>query len=383
MQWKSHLKATEVASRVFPAYEPKVWREPTGKLCRLSPTPYGSVELLRTEEDTFLVGAERPPRTEASIRSIALPSELVKRWKAVGLQPWKVIGQHCRDVCDAIAALTEVDQAGDEPAPAAADASLLPPPPTRKLIGAGRILLAERLATLTEAHHYPQPVLQLAGPDGIGRRTLAAALGDLGFSLIGELPLGRLALSRAFFTPGEVVNDALLAMGEQMASRDVLLASDAEVLVRLDPSTRGQLLRELSRLPHVILIATGMGRIWTRGVLTFRVGGLEPQEARDWISAEYPEIRFAGAAMDLLLRVASLPRSGEVWPGRIRWLIELSRALVSASIGLRAGDRSPDEESFTGRTLGENHSIVVSPDEITASAALVNASAWKVKKEPR
>ncbi len=181
MRWFPHPEATKIASKVFPAHRPRVRQESTGKLCRLDSTPQGRVEIVRTEEGPFLVAAERPPRTEASIRGISLPPDLVERWNKAGLRPWKAIARDCRDVCEVIPALTEPEPAEERPAAAPADALLLPPPPPRKLVGSGRILLAERLAALTGAHACLRPLPQLVGPSGIGRRTLTAALGPLGF----------------------------------------------------------------------------------------------------------------------------------------------------------------------------------------------------------
>jgi hypothetical protein len=188
--------------------------------------------------------------------------------------------------------------------------------------------------------------------------------------------LSRLLVKRIFTTAFELVIETLLAGGRAMSADDLLVVSDAELLGTFVPAIRRQVLGELGRLPHVVLTARfGPRRPLPHRFVNLEVPGLTLDEARGLVADTYPDLEFAGSALHLLLDGC---RSSEgIIPGRLFYLVELSRALVAPAgpSGDASGARE-DPAAAGGPEQAPAPRRVLAPDEITAAFGLVR-SAWQ------
>ena len=380
MDWVLNRSATKAAKNVFPE-SPQVRVEQHGRQYVIRPTRYGRVALLPLTEG-FLVAAERPPSSaEACLDVFGLDARLRRYLERNSLRPWKLVQQ--RECVEVIRSLAAQDDAGpgEEPAPCFSE-YISPLAHDVALAGESRRRCLENLAALVAAQQPAGPLVQLYGPESIGKRTMAAALAGPGYRLVGELALARLLVRRVFTTAFELVIETFLAGGRAMRPDDLLVVSDAELLNSMPPLTRGQVLQELGRLPHVVLTArSDPRRLAVPQLVTLEVPGLTRDEARSLVADEYPELEFAGAAADLLLDACR--SSAGVVPGRLCYLIELSRALM-ASTACPEHSSSPcqPEVRQEGTEAPPAERIVLAPDEITAAMTLVQ-SAWLEKTTKR
>ncbi|NQT11393.1 MAG: hypothetical protein HQ582_01505, partial [Planctomycetes bacterium] len=236
MLWKTDNQATEVARRAFPEHAPRVLSNGKRQYV-LEPTPYGRVELVGLDRG-FMVAAEEPPGG-ARISPEALPPRLVKHLETHGLHAWKVVQSD--DYSEVIRGLArgEPDEEGELAVP---EREMIPFVTTvdasAELLGETRQERCEQVAGLADSQRFPGPLVQLVGPDGVGKRTMAAAVArQMGWSLLGELPLSRVFVNRVLQTPPETALDTVLTAGASLAPDQLLLVSDAEMLELLGDHT--------------------------------------------------------------------------------------------------------------------------------------------------
>jgi len=364
MLWKTDNQATETAREVFPKHLPRVVSN--GKRQYLvEPTPFGRVELVGMDHG-FVVAAEKPP-AGALIDPDRLPERLVGHLNGNGLRPWKVV--YSDDCSDVIRALV-VAESGRRPAMGEVSIPFVSPiTSSAELLGEARQGRCEQLAGLIASGRFPGPLVELVGPDGVGKRTTAAAVARrMDWSLVGELPLARLLVDRVLQTPLETALDTVLAAAASLGAGDLLVVSDAELLELMGKPTCESVLREFARLPHVLLLARP-GAVGPDHVVTLECPGLDcAEDARALVEAEYPDIFFAGAALELAIRAATVPGVGLI-PGRLLYLVRLAKALRPADVveRLRASELGVDTDRKE-RTEGEE--IVLSPDEISSATTL-------------
>jgi len=369
MSWRPDNRATAIAREVFPNHAPSVLFNGERQYV-LDPTPFGRVELVGFEQG-FVVAAEHPP-PGAMIDPGRLPQRLVGHLDTHGLRPWKVVrSDDCSEVIRALVVA--------EPGPAGASNGVSIPfvspiSSSSELLGEARLRCCEQLAGLVDSQRFPGPLAQLVGPDGVGKRTTAAAIARrMGWSLVGELPLSRLLIERVLQTPLETALDTVSTAARSLRRDDLLVVSDAELLGLLEDQVCESILRELARLPHVILAARP-GAVRTGQVVTLECLGLESvEEVRALLKAEHAEVFFAGAALELAIRAATISGVGVV-PGRLLYLVRLAKALRPADVAdePRASGPGPDTATESRR---ETERIVVAPDEITSAITLA-APAW-------
>jgi hypothetical protein len=375
MRWRVDNQATQTAREVFPMHLPRVLSNGKRQYV-VQPTPLGRVELVGFERG-FVVAAETPP-PGALVDESSLPQRLLEHLEANGLRAWKVV--HSDDCSEAIRALVLADP--EQPAPFGPEQPGLsgpvpipfvsPIPSGADLLGETRRLRCEQLAGLAASQAFPGPLVQLAGPDGVGKRTMAAAVArQAGWSLVGELPLSRLLIDRALQTPVETALDAVLAAAAALGRDDLLVISDAELLERMEDALCRSVLRELARLPHVILLARP-NVFRTDGLVTLECPGLEGlDDAGALVECEHPEVSFAGAALEMAARAASVRGVG-VAPGRLLYLVRLAKALRPPDL---ADDVQAPGVSAPDKRGAERGEVLLAPDEISSATTLA-VSAW-------
>jgi hypothetical protein len=377
MDWVPNQVATKAARDAFPE-SPQVRVKQHGRQYLIEPTRHGRVAILPLTK-AFLVAAERPPfSAEACVDVSGLDAEIRHYLDNNRLRPWKIVHEtECIEVIHSLAASEDGQDPDDELAPEFSQ-YVAPLWYDAELVGESRGRCFENLTALVATQRPAGPLVQLSGPESIGKRTMAAALARHGYRLVGELALARLLVRRVFSTVFELVIDTLLAGGRAMGPEDLLVVSDAELLTTLPRPFHKHVLRELARLPHVVLTARpGPRRPVVPHLVTLEVPGWTLDEARSVVSGEYPELEFAGSALGLLLD--GCRSSAGVIPGRLFYLIDLSRALVGSS-ACPGSLSSPYEEQGRpeDREVPPAERTVLAPDEITAAMTLVR-SAWTAK----
>ena len=368
MKWRNDARATRVARDVFSlqGYAPEVRSNGAG-VYQLTSSPYGRVELVRLNRG-FAAAAEVPP--PPCISPTRLPDELVTHFHRSNLVPWRVIVSN--DVLTAIRHLAslETSSAGSMP-----DPRFCPMTTSVELIGENRHACVERLGALLAAGRFPGPLAQLTGVDSIGKRTLVAAVARRQkWTLLGELPLGRFLLDRALENPFEGLFDLLPALADTIQPDDLIAVSDVELLSETDPVTATLVLRELARLPHVVLLtrppATRFGE-----TISLDCPALETaDDARKLLCSVYGEaLVYAGAALEMLLRAAAIAPHGVI-PGRLLFLVRLARSLRGnqdeGSAIEAAGKPIPGPEGSDPRQF------VLAPDDV-APAIQLASSTWE------
>ena len=366
MLWKTDNQATATAREVFPDHFPRVLSNGKRQYV-LEPTPFGRVELVGIEHG-FVVAAERPP-SDVLIDPERLPKRLVGHLDTHGLRPWKVVDSE--DCSEVIRALVEAESRQRAALSEVSIPFVSRITSSAELLGETRLKRCEQLAGLVASQQFPGPLAQLAGPDGVGKRTTAAAVARrMGWSLLGELPLSRLLIDRVLQTPLETALDTVLAAAASLEADDLLVVSDAELLELLENQTCESVLRELARLPHVILLARP-GSVPSDHVVSMDCPGLDrPEDAHKLVEVEHPEVFFAGAALDLAIRAATVRGVGLI-PGRLLYLVRLAKALRPADVAdqLRPSDLGVGTAK-EARTKTE--AVVLAPDEITSATCLAS-----------
>ncbi len=361
MSWKTDIRATKAAREAFPRHAPRVLCD--GRQYLLNPTPFGRIELVGLSGG-FLVAAENPPRPSMDLANLS--PKLLRHLAGHGLRPWKIVqGDDHAEVIRSLSGPPLPEDEGLPEPPEPWSPYVCPLETSAELLGESRFRCCEQLAGLMETQRFPGPVAQLVGIDGIGKRTMAATMARwMGWSICGELPLARLLIERMLQTSSELLLDTLLAAGEVLGPADMLVVSDAELLTTLKRD-RLPVLRELARLPHVVLLSrpSAMGM---DNVIPLVCPGLESvEDARAMVADQHPELEFIGAGFDLLVQAASVHESGIV-PGRLLYLVRLAKAFLS--------DRQKDisaEEGPCPVGVGENKSkIVLAPDEVSSAIIL-------------
>ena len=320
--WQLDAAATIAAREVLPcAEQPPAVRTNGAGVYLVEPTPWRRLELVWWNASRgFVVAAEQPPPN--SFRAADLPLKLRAHFLRSGLRPWRLIPRE--DVCAAIRCLMD-GQADDDPAENDVQVGWIREAPAAKdLVGESRLRLRGPIGVVVGVDGESRPPVYLAGVDGIGRRTLATAVAqEHGWRLRGELPLGRVLVRRVLQRPVESCLKVVLDLSAQLGPDDLVVVSDAECLGRMPARVGAMLIRELARLPHVVL--TGLP-VLARNlpVARFDVPGLETaDEARQLIAAEQGDVRFAGAALPLLLQAATVTDVGIV-PGRLLTLLQVA-----------------------------------------------------------
>jgi hypothetical protein len=375
MDWELNPCATKVAKDIFPQYAANVRVKQHGEQYLIQPTPYGVIELLPLQRG-FLIAAENPPPSAAvNIDPAELDVRIQHYLEKNGLRPWKITSNgKCTEVIRLLAAEKDVEGQGQEAIPPFSQ-YISGLNRTGALVGEARLRCFENLATLVKAQQPAGPVVQLVGLRGIGKRTMAASLALHGYRLGGELVLSRLLVKRIFTTPIELVVETLLAGNKSMESEDLLVISDAELLETMPRSIRDQVIHELARLPHVVLTARSRRKqSAVDHLLRLDVPGLTVAEARFLIAAEYPNIEFAGSAMDLLIQ--SCHSTAGILPGRLLYLTDLAQAILGPAPNYLDSHEPTDKQDHQdGEDRQKQDEIVLAPDEIAAALRMVG-SAW-------
>jgi len=379
MDWELNPCASKVAQDAFPQYAALVQVKQHGEQYIIQPTPYGVVELLPLEQG-FLIAAENPPASVAlNIESVELDAGIQRYLEKNGLRPWKIAyNGKCTEIIRSLAAENSSKNQDLEAVPSFSQ-YLSDLKQTDALIGETRLRCIEDLAALVKAQQPAGPVVQLVGLEGIGKRTMAASLMLHGYRLVGELVLSRLLIKRVFTTPIELVVETLLAGNKSMDGEDLLVISDAELLETMPRSIHDQIIRELARLPHVVLTARPkLKQHAVDNLVGLDVPGLTVAEARLFATAKYQNIEFAGSAMDLLIDGCYSPTG--VVPGRLLYLIDLAQALLGpATHYLDPTPPTEKEPHQEGEDQQKEGKIVLAPDEIAAALRIVS-SAWAHNK---
>jgi len=336
-------------------------------------SPYGRIELVRVSQG-YVAAAQNPPRP--CVDPSVLPEQLAKHFQAIALVPWRVI--HQRDICSAIHSLASEGPNPCREAGTLSSPLLCPITSSSRLVGESRRRCAERIAGVVAAQRFPGPLVQIAGrEDGIGKRTMAGNIARwMDWRVAGELPLGRFAVDRALQTRAENVLDAILTLHEESGADTLLVCGDAELLPQLGNAHCAVLLRELARLPHVILLAKRpIDRV--EGIVAFDCPALESTvDAREMVADECPGVVFAGASFDLLSRAASVRGKGII-PGRLLYLIGLAKRLLNSP----PSDLPPETTGIShsqvlqGDGLEGCAGVVLAPDEVTTAIEIAR-SVW-------
>ena len=374
MLWKTDNQATRTAREVFPDHLPRVFSNGRRQYV-LEPTPFGRVELVGLERG-FVVAAEHPP-PGATIDPERLPRRLAGHLDSHGLQAWKVIPSD--DCSEAIRALVLAEPDPSGASGGAAIPFLSPIVSSSELLGDARRQRAEQLAGLAASQRAPGPLAQLVGPDGVGKRTTAVAVaGQMNWELVGELPLSRLLVDRVLQTPPETALDTALVAAASLQEDQLLVVSDAERLDCLEGQTRAAFLGELVRLPHVILLARHHAAR-TRGLVILECPGLESaDDAEALVRTEHPEVSFAGAALDLAMRAATVRGVGLI-PGRLLYLVRLAKALRPRDLPEETPAAEP-RSRYIAEGGREDETVVLAPDEIS-SAITLTARTWTSERD--
>ena len=342
MKWQVDMKATRAVADLFKDFAPTVRKN--GGQYLVEPSPYGQMELIPLRKGLFLVAAESPPAQTPDVDLALLPRELVRHLSRNRLRPWKLVrGGEASEVLRNLVRGGESSDADDVQAawsPYTCDIA-----ERGTLVGQARLRVAEHLAAVISAQGDDGPVAALAGPRGVGKRTLTvAAAGMLGLSPI-ELPLQRLFVERILQTPLELFLDTVLAATAVMGDDELLVVNDAEVVARFAPRHRRQMLVELSRLPNVVLLLNSddLAAMRMADIVTLSCPGLaDVEEARELLEASSPGLTLEGPALEMVCRASSMGRLGII-PARLLHLVRLGQLLVDPREPSPSGSFSPDE----------------------------------------
>ena len=149
-----------------------------------------------------------------------------------------------------------------------------------------------------------------------------------------------------------------MGAADHLGPNDVLVISDAEIFQRVERLRRPHMLRELALLPRVCLLSRQTSPPQD-GVVPLACPGLESyHEVEALVAAEFPDVSFEGAALELLAQSAAYDTVGVI-PGRLLYLVRLAVTLL----GLASG--SP---------------IVLAPDE-AANVISLARPAWAEQEE--
>jgi len=348
MAWETDAAATVAARNAFAPLgcEPTVKRN--GRQFLVEKTPLGRVEIL-SFPGHVLVAVQRPPAGGAAVAVEALPPDIRRHVAQNRLQPWKL---YSTPSCDLTLILSELagspQGSGDAATGAPASAEPWCPYVRRlrregELVGESRRGLADQLQGLLAAQGEGSPVPALTGPVGVGRRSVvAAAAAELKLDAA-ELPLDRVFLVERFLqTPPELFLEIVLAAGQSIGGRGLLVVSDAHLLAHLDESHRRHALRELTRLPHAVLVSDSASGVDVPGVAAMACPGLGAREARRLVGLAHEGLQVADPAMEMLCRAAFMPGVGVV-PVRLLYMVRLGLSLVKGREGLGASTFSPDD----------------------------------------
>jgi len=347
MAWEPDAAATRRVRRVFDDCEPTVRRN--GGHYLVTDTPYGTLELIAMG-GKYLVAAKSPPPDATTFDPACLPPELGRHLERNHLVPWKVVPG--ADLVDALRHLAD-DQTPPQPSPPGLAAYLCPLPEPREVIGENRQRAAYVLGSMMAAQRPGDPVPLLAGPRGVGKRTVAvAACERLGLRPVG-LPIGRLLIERVFSTPEETLLTVLLVAAAELTDQtDVLVLSDAEWLGRLPGPIRRHMLSEMSRLPHAVLLSDDRTVARIGDVVAVACPGLShPPEVQRLVGMTHPQVRLVDPVLKMICRAAHVPGVGVV-PGRALYMVRLGLAMLPAA-GRRPVTFSPDEVATAIRMARE------------------------------
>jgi hypothetical protein len=305
-----------------------------------------------------------------------LPKKLRNDLRERGFVPWKLVAGDYAAVIRSLLPASGDQQAAESVDEPMASPHLVPVPTSPLLDGENRHRCCRLAAAIVDSQKFPGPLAYLRGIDGTGKRTLAATIAvEKQWRLRGEMPLGRLFAERILQTPVEGALDAILTLAPTCEPADLVAVSDAELLMTVDKRSRAILLRELARLPHVVLLARPVADVPDL-VAAIACPGLEhTQDARKVVAGEHPEVEFAGDALAMLAR-ASRVRGVGIVPGRLLYLVRLAKACLT---GVRAGDlHEPDGATpalAADSDAGLLEALILAPDEVSA-AIVVAHQVW-------
>ena len=214
----------------------------------------------------------------------------------------------------------------------------------------GGVLCAPLIfAALVAASQGEGLVPAVTGLGGVGKHTVAQAVAErLGLAAT-ELPVRRLLIPRVMQTHHEVLMSSLLAAAANLGAMDLLVLSSAEWLAGLTPEFQRMVMKELGRVPNVLLLADAPS-VRLSGVVPVACPGLEGQAmVRGLVAAAMPGLTLSDAATDMICRAASGPPANVLLPGRVLYLVRLGLSL--------SGVKAPG-------------SALVTPDVITPALTL-------------
>jgi hypothetical protein len=370
MSWRMHKSLTATARRIFREMGDQVKVRTNGRIFLLPKSPWGKLVILPIDGG-HLVAVESPDSPPLAPENV--PTSLAAEMAAKGLHPWRLVAaNNCHEV---ICSLVGHKQPGNQDL---WSPYLVPWRQASPLIGENRIRLAERLAALLKSYNSNGPLLNIFGPDGIGKQTIISTVVEqLGLTPAGELPLSRLLLDRVFHNSVEMVVDTLLVGNEMLCHDHLLIISEAQLLNSLDLALRDHvLLRELRRLPARLILVSTLPLL-NRGVLSLACPGLDDiDEVQRLVAITYPEVRFAGPALRLLLMASADTKDNSIVPGRVLYLIALAKAMLARqTVGNNMPEEAVRQDPDTHASEKHSQELWLAPDEISAAVGLVR-DAW-------
>jgi hypothetical protein len=323
VSWRVDPEMTELAKTVFKNEASTVKKQPGQYL--LDGTPYGQVEILSLQrKGCFLVAAQSPPQ---KLPERELPQDVADHLRRNGLRPWKyaTAGSVCQVVLDLGAA-----GGGDGPNARPSWSPFVGPmAPVPQVIGKVRQALVNQLRAMVSATRGGDPLPVLAGPRGVGKHVMAGHVADRLKLVALELPLARLLIPRMLQTSAETLMDMLLSCREHLTGRELLIASDAELLRQLPAAYRGHLCQEIAGLPARVLLLSTEPQMPSglQAVRLSAVGFQGQEEIAEFLACIMPDAdsRCLRSARDMMACGATVPGFG-VLPGRLRYLLELVAA---------------------------------------------------------
>ena len=345
VHWQLDPADTEAAKRIFNAYEPTVMRN--GRNYLLENTQWGRMLLISCGA-LHVVAAEHPP--QATVAPLSLPQETLHHLESNNLHLWTTV--RSSDLASMLREISEKergDQGIDEPW----SPYTCPMDDTAaELIGEQRGEVCDRLTALLDVWRSSDPLLCVIGPEGVGKHVLAmAAAGQLDLLRAVELPLGRLFVDRIFPTGFEVFLSTILRGAVDMDETDLLVVSDTQLLDALAGPVRDQILRELSRVPRVLLLSHATAPTLA-GIIALECPGLaDLDEAQQLVALEFPGSNLEGPTLEMLCRAASGHEVGII-PARLLSLVRMGLRLSHAGEALSATLRPDDAAAAIGLVKG-------------------------------
>jgi len=228
--------------------------------------------------------------------------------------------------------------------------------PRPSLVGARRKESLEKLHCILSARRAGDDAPRISAPRGVGKRTFAAAIArQRGWRAI-DFRMGPMLLDRFLTAPPESVLDALVSVLDTLGPDDILVVSQAEAMIRLDPFHERYLMEEFARLDNVLLLSTPLRAHDVAGEsVGLSIPGLQnAKEAEELLSAEFEGSEFEPAAIAALARAATSRRPDVgIVPGRLLQLARLGESLLPPA---------------------ERSARPVYPDEVMAAAGLARAA---------